>query len=153
MTLGEVLCKERARLNMSVEDVSSALGVREEEYQRLEGDSAAAEQWGLLLARFAMQLEVPTSRLIAESGKADDFVAGECGRLIREHRLRAGKTADEFADEAELSPAELMKIEDGDSELEQIAPKLLRFAELIEQPIFNLFYPCGLPLKELEDYP
>jgi hypothetical protein len=29
----------------------------------------------------------------------------------------------------------------------------LRFAEMIEQPIFNLFYPCGLPLQELQDYP
>jgi len=27
------------------------------------------------------------------------------------------------------------------------------FAEIIEQPVFNLFYPCGLPFQELDDYP
>ena len=30
---------------------------------------------------------------------------------------------------------------------------LLGFAEVIEQPVFNLFYPCGLPFQELDDYP
>ena len=25
--------------------------------------------------------------------------------------------------------------------------------EMIEQPVFNLFYPCGLPLDKLDDYP
>ena len=25
--------------------------------------------------------------------------------------------------------------------------------EMREQPVFNLFYPCGLPFQELDDYP
>ena len=38
-------------------------------------------------------------------------------------------------------------------ETEQVGPRLLAFAEAIEQPVFNLFYPCGLPFQELDDYP
>ena len=37
--------------------------------------------------------------------------------------------------------------------IEKYGPLLLHFAELIEQPVFNLFYPCGLPLEKLDDYP
>jgi hypothetical protein len=48
---------------------------------------------------------------------------------------------------------ELALVENGASALEQYAPLLLRFAEVIDQPIFNLFYPCGLPFAELRDYP
>ena len=36
---------------------------------------------------------------------------------------------------------------------EEYGPVLLHFAEIIEQPVFNLFYPCGLPLEKLDDYP
>jgi hypothetical protein len=45
------------------------------------------------------------------------------------------------------------QIERGESPLEEFGPLLLRFAELVEQPVFNLFYPCSLPLEKLEDYP
>jgi hypothetical protein len=48
---------------------------------------------------------------------------------------------------------ELVQIENGESPLETYGSILLRFAEVIDQPIFNLFYPCGLPFQELEDYP
>jgi hypothetical protein len=52
------------------------------------------------------------------------------------------------------APVSLIEsIESGASPLETYAPLLLAFAELIDQPIFNLFYPCGLPLDKLTDYP
>ena len=28
-----------------------------------------------------------------------------------------------------------------------------QLSEAIDQPVFNLFYPCGLPFDTLEDYP
>jgi len=52
-----------------------------------------------------------------------------------------------------LSKAKYSEIENGESPLEYCGPFLLRFAEVIEQPIFNLFYPCGVPLDKLVDYP
>jgi hypothetical protein len=30
---------------------------------------------------------------------------------------------------------------------------LLRFAEAVEQPVFNLLNPCGIPAAQLADYP
>jgi hypothetical protein len=44
-------------------------------------------------------------------------------------------------------------VESGNSPLEEYAPLLLRFSEVVDQPIFNLFYPCGLPFGQLKDYP
>jgi hypothetical protein len=46
---------------------------------------------------------------------------------------------------------QLNLIESGESPLEIYAPLPLRFAEVIDQPIFNLFYPCGLPVEKLND--
>jgi transcriptional regulator with XRE-family HTH domain len=59
----------------------------------------------------------------------------------------------ELAESLGLSRGEYEEIERGESPLEQLGPRMLRFAEAIEQPLFNLFYPCGLPLESLEDYP
>jgi len=30
---------------------------------------------------------------------------------------------------------------------------MLRFAEVIEQPVFNLYHPCGVPYDQIDDYP
>ena len=53
-----------------------------------------------------------------------------------------------------ISREEYARIESGQSEVEEYGPLFLRFAEAIEQPVFNLFYPFGLPLDKLsvEDY-
>ena len=39
------------------------------------------------------------------------------------------------------------------SYLETPTSRPLASAEMIDQPVFNLFYPCGLPFWELDDYP
>jgi hypothetical protein len=54
----------------------------------------------------------------------------------------------------EVSREEYERIEAGQSPIEEYGPLFLRFAEVIEQPVFNLFYPFGLPLDKLsvEDY-
>jgi transcriptional regulator with XRE-family HTH domain len=107
------------------------------------------------LAQIAIKLATPTSRLISETGKAAQAkqIDGQCAKLIKTHRERRQLGQGELAERLGMSIDEIASIESGRSPLENYAPLLLRFAEVIEQPIFNLFYPCGLPLEKLEDYP
>jgi transcriptional regulator with XRE-family HTH domain len=151
--LGDVLKKERERKKLSLEDMAGRLGIPEEKYREMEGGDSPAERWGPTLARIAIKLETPTSRLLAESGRSADTRPGQAGELIRKHRERRNKTADQLADEIEVSKEEYQQIEAGQSPIEEYGPLLLHYAEVIEQPVFNLFYPCGLPLDKLDDYP
>lgn len=153
MKLGDVLKKERERKKLSFEETAGKLGLSEDEYREIEGGGSPAEKWGPLLAKIAIKLETPTSRLLAESGKSADTKHGQAAELIRKHRERRGKTVDQMAEQLEISKEEYQQIEDGQSGIEKYGPLLLHFAELIEQPVFNLFYPCGLPLEKLDDYP
>jgi transcriptional regulator with XRE-family HTH domain len=153
--LGDVLKKERERKKLSVEDTAGKLGIPEDRYRELEAGSSPAEQWGPLLARIAIKLETPTSRLLADSGKSADTRPGQAGELIRKHREKRNKTVDQMAEELEIPKQDYEAIEAGKSGIEEYGPLLLHYAEIIEQPVFNLFYPCGLPLDKLEvnDYP
>jgi transcriptional regulator with XRE-family HTH domain len=153
MKLGDVLKKEREKKGISVEDTAAKLQIDVADYQKMEAGESASETWGPILAEFAIRLETPTSRLIAESGRAEDHQPGGCGRLITQHRERRGKTVEDMIEGQELSGDDYEQVEKGKSPLETEAPRLLRFAEVIEQPVFNLFYPCGLPFQELDDYP
>lgn len=155
MKLGDVLKKERERKKLSTADTAGKLGIAEDHYRELEAGASPAEQWGPLLARVAIQLETPTSRLLADSGKSADTQKGQAGTLIRKHRESRHKTVDQMAQELEISKQDYEEIEAGQSGIEEYGPLLLHFAEVIEQPVFNLFYPCGLPLDKLEvnDYP
>lgn len=153
MKLGDVLKKERERKKLSFEDTASKLGLSEDEYREMEAGNSPAEKWGPLLAKVAIKLETPTSRLLADSGKSADTKPGQAAELIRKHRERRGKTVEQMAEGLEISKEEYEEIENGQSGIEKYGPLLLHFAELIEQPVFNLFYPCGLPLEKLDDYP
>ncbi len=162
MKLGDVLKKEREAKDLSVEEVASRLGISEDDYQQMEGGESAAEKWGPALAQIAIKLETPTSRLLAESGKAADCKAGQAGELITGHRERREVSVDDMVEwvttelgklELEFTAEEYQEVEAGKSPIEQVGPRLLGFAEAIEQPVFNLFYPCGLPFQELDDYP
>jgi transcriptional regulator with XRE-family HTH domain len=151
--LGDVIKKERERRKLSLTETADKLGLPEEKYQQIEGGVSPAEKWGPLLAQIAIKLETPTSRLLAESGKSADTKPGQAAELIRKHRERRNKTTEEMAEQLGISAEEYAAIEAGRSELEEYGPLLLHFAEIIEQPVFNLFYPCGLPLEKLDDYP
>jgi transcriptional regulator with XRE-family HTH domain len=151
--LGDVLKKERQRRGLSAEEVAGALGLARDRYQEIEDGGSPAETWGPRLAEIAIQLETPTSRLLAESGRAADTRFGQAGELIRRHRERRGLAAEQLAAAVGVGAEEWLEVEGGRSPLESYGPLLLRFAEVIEQPVFNLFYPCGLPLGELDDYP
>lgn len=153
MKLGDVLKKEREKRQLSVEETASKLGISEDEYQQIEAGESPAEEWGPTLAQIAIKLETPTSRLLAESGRSEDCKEGQAGGLIKGHRERREKTAEQMAEELEMSLEDYSEIEAGKSPLEKYGPLFLAFAEAIEQPVFNLFYPCGLPFQELDDYP
>jgi transcriptional regulator with XRE-family HTH domain len=155
MKLGDVLKKERKRRSFSVEEVASGLGISVEEYRELEGGVSEAEEWGPRLGEIAVRLKIPTSRLISETGSSSDSakVPGQCGNLVRLTREKTDMTREDLAKSLGLRSADVETIENGESPIETCGPLLLRFAELVELPIFNLFYPCGLPLDELDDYP
>ena len=153
MKLGDVLKKERERKKLSFEETASKLGLSEDEYREVEGGSSPAEKWGPLLAKIAIKLETPTSRLLADSGKSADTKEGQAAELIKKHRERRGKTVDELAEGIEVTKEEYQQIEDGQSGIEKYDPLLLHFAELIEQPVFNIYHPCGVPHDQLDDYP
>ncbi len=153
MKLGDVLRKEREKKGLAVEDVSSYLGVSTEAYEAIENGESDAERWGPVLAQIAIELETPTSRLLAESGRSRDCKPGQAGELIRGHRERVEKSAEEMAQATGLSAEAYESVERGESPIETVGPQMLAFAEKIEQPVFNLFYPCGLPFQELDDYP
>jgi transcriptional regulator with XRE-family HTH domain len=155
VTLGDAIKKERERRKLTVEETAGKLGISEDEYRALEAGETPAEKWGPLLANIAIKLETPTSRLLAESGKSADTREGHAGELIRGHRERRNKSVEEMAEQLDLSKEEYEEIEAGKSPVEKWGPLLLHFAEVIEQPVFNLFYPAGLPLDKLNvnDYP
>lgn len=178
MKLGDVLKKERENKGLSVEETAGHLSIPTEEYERMEAGESPAERWGPVLAQIAIELETPTSRLLADSGRFEDTAKekGQAGALIRKHREKRGKSEEEMVEAInasvrheyrpfkraesdsppepiEVTPEDYRRIEAGESELEVYGPRFLGFAEAIEQPVFNLFYPCGLPYQELEDYP
>jgi transcriptional regulator with XRE-family HTH domain len=153
MKLGDVLKKEREARGLSEEEMAARLEIPPAALAELEGGASAAERWGPILANIAIELQTPTSRLLAESGRSADSRKGQAGPLIARHRDRHGRTPVELAAALGLSLEEYEQIERGESPIEDLGRLFLRFAETIEQPVFNLFYPCGLPFQELDDYP
>jgi transcriptional regulator with XRE-family HTH domain len=155
MKLGSVLRKERERRKLTVVAVAAQFGISEDEYLKLESGDSPIEEWGPKLALIAIKLKTPTSRLISENGKSTPPGNGRapCGELIARHREHRRLTQQQLADLLSVPVEEVRAIESGASPLEIYAPQFLRFAELVELPIFNLFYPCGLPLDQLTDYP
>jgi transcriptional regulator with XRE-family HTH domain len=151
--LGDVLKKERTNRGLSVEETARKLDIPAQRVAEMESGETPAEAWGPRLAQIAITLETPTSRLLADSGRAADTRPGQAGELIRKHRQRRGKSVEDLAQALGISEEEYRAVEAGTSELESYGPLFLAFAETIDQPVFNLFYPCGLPFQELEDYP
>lgn len=150
MKLGDVLRKERERKELSISDVAEKMGLSESEYEVFEAGESPMETWGPHLAHIAMTLETPTSRLLSETGHWRDCEAGQIGKLIMHHRNRREKSIDQMAEALDITADEYSEIEHGNSPLEVYGPFFLHFAEMIEQPVFNLFYPAGIPFAELE---
>ncbi len=167
MKLGDVLKKERENKDLSTERVAEKIGISEDEYSGIEAGGSPAELWGPHLAHIAVALETPTSRLLAESGRFEDCKAGQAGVLIRGHREEREKSVEEMVESLNswqeemgaqegyrpLTREDYEQIEAGESPIEKYGPLLLGFSQAIEEPVFNIFYPCGLPFQELDDYP
>lgn len=153
MKLGEVIKKERLRRDIEVKQIALQLRISLEEYLELEQGFSPVERWAPILGQIAIAFAVPTSRLLAVSGKSVDTATGQAGKLIKSHRKTRQMTIEEVAQQIGLPTEEYEAVEQGQSPIEKYGPLLLRFAEIIEQPIFNLFYPCGVPLDKLNDYP
>ena len=153
MKQGDVLKKEREKKGLTEDSVANRLGIEADEYRQMESGTSPIEDWGFRLAQLAIKLETPTSRLLAETGRSGDCKPGQAGELIRAHRERRGLSKEELATAAGITVDDYEAVEQGGSPIEKYGPLLLAFAETIEQPVFNLFYPCGLPYRELEDYP
>jgi transcriptional regulator with XRE-family HTH domain len=153
MKLGDVLRKERERKKLTVNDAAATLGLSFDSYKELEGGQSIIEEWGPKIAEIAIQLKAPAARLISETGKSAQAGQrkGQCGCLIRIHRERCELSREILAAQLSWSVEQIARIENGESPLEQYAPLLLRFAEMIDQPVFNLFYPHGLPFAELKE--
>jgi transcriptional regulator with XRE-family HTH domain len=154
MKLGDVLRRERERTGLQPEEVAARLGMPAAEYAELEAGISPAEEWGPKLGRIAVALKTPTSRLISETGSSSDAQRGasHCGELIKQWRERSGLTQQALATSIDVPLAEVVAVENGKSPLEIYAPLLLGFAEVVGRPIFNLFYPGGLPLDRLAEY-
>ncbi len=154
MKQGEVLMKERERKKISAEDMAEKLGVTPERYRDIEAGNSPAERWGPAIRDLAVTLNVPTSRMFAPSGKSADTRPGQAAELIRKHRETRQLTPEQVAEKIGLSAEDYNAIESGSSEIEEYGPLFLRFAETIEQPVFNLFHPFGLPFEKLtlDDY-
>lgn len=154
MKQGEVLMKERERKKLSAEEMAEKLGVSPEKYRDVEAGNSSAERWGPAIRDLAVTLNVPTSRMFAPSGKSVDTKPGQAGELIRKHREARQLTPEQVAEKTGLSADDYKGIESGSSEIEEMGPFFLRFAEVIEQPVFNLFHPFGLPFEKLtlDDY-
>jgi transcriptional regulator with XRE-family HTH domain len=155
LKLGYVLRKEREGVTglnrhraYSLTEMADALGITADEYAAIERDDSPAEKWFTLLCRIAIKLEIATSRLLARNGGAE-----RSGPLIRFWREERGFTVEEMSDEMGLSLAEYVAIERGESPIEHYGPLLRRFSELIDQPLINLYLPCGVPFDQLHDYP
>ena len=96
MKLGDVMRKEREAKGLnrhnafSVEDMAEKLEVSSLEYEAIERGESSVEKWFPLLCQIAVKLKVPTSRLLAKSGKSEDTQAGNAGTLIRLRREDRG---------------------------------------------------------------
>ena len=152
MKLAKLLVAERTKFGLSIDELAYELGVSVSELHELEAGAEPAEAWGALLAELAIALSVPMSRFIAETGRAADYRAGNCGRLARHWREKRGISLEQLATSSGISREALDELESGTSPAERWLPVLLGVAQEIDQPLFNFFYPYGVPLRDLDAY-
>lgn len=138
MNIGANIKETREKKGFSPDDMSSRLNISLSEYEQIETGESILERWGPILASLAIKLEIPTSRLISETGKSAQAVEGECGALIKRQRERKSLTKTELASMIDLPEEDVAAIESGKSPLEQVGPLLLRCSEIVSQPVFNL---------------
>ena len=79
------------------------------------------------------------------------------GEVLRKEReLRDGganRIEEVWTDMRPLSAQELQAIENGEDEgFERAAAIIAAYSKAFKVPVSQIFYPCGLPFQELDDY-
>ena len=139
-SIGELLRDARRRKRLSVEELSAQVGLDPDTLVQWEEGDPDLERWGRVLANIAIELSVPTSRLIAETGRSVDARPGRCGALIQAAREKRQISPEELAEKLGLAPEEYSTVEAGSSPLETYGPAFLKIAEAVDLPVFNLLY-------------
>ncbi|MGH2706986.1 MAG: helix-turn-helix domain-containing protein [Actinomycetota bacterium] len=153
MELGSVLRKERERARLSVQAMASRLKLSQEKYEALESGTSLLEQWGTVWGYMSVALKTPMSQLVSPTGKSADVTPGQTATLIRNSRTKREQSPEEVAEKVGLTTDVCQAIEAGElPQFEDSGLWLLRFAEAIPMPVFNLIYPCGLLFTEIPDY-
>lgn len=153
VTLGDVIRQEREKKSISVDQAAAHLELSTEDYSVIESGGSPIEDWAPKLASLAIQLKVPMSRLLAESGRSADCRPGQLLVLAARHLDRRNASMDQIAELTGMMPAGKSELEECAMLLERYGRVLLAFAELIDEPVFNLVYPCGVPFQALQKYP
>jgi hypothetical protein len=96
------------------------------------------ERWPAALARLAVAYGIPVAWLISETGAPDDAVEGGCGAQLRRWRGRSRLSIADAAVIAGLSVPDYAGLESGRSAAESGAVALLRLAEAMDVPLFDL---------------
>lgn len=110
-----------------------------ESYIQVESGESGIEDWGVLLARVAVVLSTPMSRLIPAAGASVDATRHSVGALVCEARKRRNLTEEHLARRLGLSTDAYRRVEGGLTPIEHWSRAAHRYAELVEQPVFNLF--------------
>ncbi len=75
------------------------------------------------------------------------------GDVLKKERENKGVSAREMARQLEIELDEYERIEAGASPLEAHAAMVVNFAKAVGKPVNEIYYPCGIPFQELDDYP
>jgi transcriptional regulator with XRE-family HTH domain len=151
--LGDVIRKERERRGITPSYAAECLRLSIDEYEALERGDSSAERWGPLVARCAITFAVPMARLLSPSGRSESVEQSQVGTLFQKYRLGSGLSVQATADELGIDASQYEAIEAGVAPVGQMAAWLLAFGEMVDQPVFNFFFPCGLSLERIDDYP
>ncbi len=74
------------------------------------------------------------------------------GSVLLKERKRSKIAPDEMARRLGIPNTEYMLIESGESPLEKYVELILNFSQVIDRPVSSLYYPCGLPFRDLDNY-
>lgn len=137
---GEFLSDLRVFRGFTAEEVDRRAGLPAgtcQAYEKREN----AEPWMLAVTRMARLLRVRASELISSTGFSRECVEGRCGPLLRTIRSARGLTLIGAANASGLTPSTYLEIECGSSTMETHAPVLLRLAEALNVPLYDLLAP------------
>ena len=75
------------------------------------------------------------------------------GDVLRKEREKAGLSSDQMAAKLNLPAGDYQALEAGGNDnFENAAILVANFAKALNQPVSSLYYPCGIPFQELDDY-